>query len=99
MQLVVMFSAQRQQKVMRFVPFHPDRGLSGGGDHQQAFHNMHGCVLTQRVYFSLTQRRRFGRNIKTLRRLRIHLQRQHLFAFIPDDAGGRKPKEQGHSPG
>ncbi len=24
----------------------------------------HGCVLTQRVYFSLTQRRRFGRNIK-----------------------------------
>ncbi len=45
MQLVVMLSAQRQHKeVMRFCTIPPDRGLSGGGDHQRAFHNMHTAV-------------------------------------------------------
>ncbi len=61
------FCTKRQHKeVMRFCSlFHPDRDLSGGGGSSAGFpQHAHGCVLTQRVYFSLTQRRRFGRNIK-----------------------------------
>lgn len=55
---------------MRFLfPFHLTVTYQVVGIISGFPQHAHGCVLTQRVYFSLTQRRRFGRNIKDSRRL------------------------------
>ncbi len=79
-------------------PFHPDRGLSGGGDHQQLSTTCTRlCLNPARVLF-INQRWRFGRNIKDSGDSGSTFS-PAPFSLYPGWCWWQEPKEQGTFPG